>query len=56
MAMLEYLPTSGRVLFRGEPTAGRHGRDLAAYRQAVQMIFQDPVRLAQSGAHHRLTI
>ena len=42
MAMLEYLPTSGRVLFRGEPTAGRHGRDLAAYRQAVQMIFQDP--------------
>jgi peptide/nickel transport system ATP-binding protein len=42
MAMLEYLPTSGRVLFRGEPTAGRRGRDLAAYRQAVQMIFQDP--------------
>ncbi|MCO5153100.1 MULTISPECIES: ABC transporter ATP-binding protein [unclassified Shinella] len=42
MAMLEYLPTSGRMLFRGEPTAGRHGRDLAAYRQAVQMIFQDP--------------
>ena len=40
MAMLEYLPTSGRVLFKGEPTAGR--RDLAAYRQAVQMIFQDP--------------
>lgn len=42
MAMLEYLPTSGRVLFRGEPTAGRRGRDLATYRQAVQMIFQDP--------------
>lgn len=42
MTMLEYLPTSGRVLFRGEPTAGRRGRDLAAYRQAVQMIFQDP--------------
>ena len=40
MAMLEYLPTSGQVLFKGEPTAGR--RDLAAYRQAVQMIFQDP--------------
>ncbi|GAA4173728.1 ABC transporter ATP-binding protein [Shinella granuli] len=42
MAMLEYLPTSGRVLFKGEPTAGRRGRDLATYRQAVQMIFQDP--------------
>lgn len=40
MAMLEYLPTSGRVLFKGEPTAGH--RDLAAYRRAVQMIFQDP--------------
>ncbi|CAN7596861.1 ABC transporter ATP-binding protein [Rhizobium sp. LjRoot98] len=42
MAMLEYLPSGGQVLFKGEPTAARRGRDLAAYRQAVQMIFQDP--------------
>lgn len=42
MAMLEYLPSSGEVLFKGQPTANRRGRDLAAYRQSVQMIFQDP--------------
>lgn len=42
MAMLEYLPSAGRVLFKGEPTAGCRGRDLAAYRRSVQMIFQDP--------------
>ncbi|PWK76769.1 ABC transporter ATP-binding protein [Aminobacter sp. AP02] len=42
MAMLEYLPSAGKVLFKGEPTEGRRGRDLAAYRRAVQMIFQDP--------------
>jgi peptide/nickel transport system ATP-binding protein len=55
MAMLEYLPTGGRVLFKGEPTAGRRGRDLAAYRQAVQMIFQDPfasLNPAHSIAYH----
>ena len=42
MAMLEYLPSAGQVLFKGAPTAGLRGRDLAAYRRAVQMIFQDP--------------
>ncbi len=35
-------PASGRVLLRGEDTATLDRRRLAAYRQSVQMIFQDP--------------
>ena len=35
-------PASGRVLLRGEDTAHLDRRRLAAYRQSVQMIFQDP--------------
>ena len=35
-------PASGRILLRGEDTARLDGSRLAAYRQSVQMIFQDP--------------
>jgi len=35
-------PASGRILLRGEDTARLDARRLAAYRQSVQMIFQDP--------------
>lgn len=34
-------PTSGQILLDGKP-AGRTGRDVAAYRGDVQMVFQDP--------------
>lgn len=35
-------PASGRILLRGEDTARLDRARLAAYRQSVQMIFQDP--------------
>lgn len=35
-------PTSGRVLFEGEDVHKLRGADLKAYRQSVQMVFQDP--------------
>jgi len=35
-------PASGRILLRGEDTAHLSAGPLAAYRQSVQMIFQDP--------------
>ncbi|MCZ8391455.1 ABC transporter ATP-binding protein [Achromobacter xylosoxidans] len=35
-------PASGQVLLRGQDTARLDRRGLAAYRQSVQMIFQDP--------------
>ncbi len=35
-------PASGRILLRGEDTARLDAKGLAAYRQSVQMIFQDP--------------
>ncbi|MBB1625394.1 ABC transporter ATP-binding protein [Achromobacter sp. UMC71] len=35
-------PSSGSILLRGADTARLTKRDLAAYRQSVQMIFQDP--------------
>jgi peptide/nickel transport system ATP-binding protein len=35
-------PASGRILLRGEDTAQLDRHRLAAYRQSVQMIFQDP--------------
>lgn len=35
-------PASGRILLRGEDTARLDRPRLAAYRQSVQMIFQDP--------------
>jgi oligopeptide/dipeptide ABC transporter ATP-binding protein len=36
-------PTSGRVFFDGQDLLAKHGRDLKAIRQRMQMIFQDPV-------------
>jgi oligopeptide/dipeptide ABC transporter ATP-binding protein len=35
-------PTEGSVLFEGRDVFGLQGRDLLAYRQAVQAVFQDP--------------
>ena len=37
-----YEPTSGTILFRGEPVRAHHAADLRAYRRHVQMVFQDP--------------
>ena len=34
-------PTAGEILLDGHP-AGRHGRELRAYRRRVQLVFQDP--------------
>jgi peptide/nickel transport system ATP-binding protein len=41
MLMKLETPTSGRILLDGKAT-GRRGRELAAYRSEVQMVFQDP--------------
>jgi peptide/nickel transport system ATP-binding protein len=39
-------PTSGKIIFHGsdgdQPVTGMHGRRLRAYRNSVQMVFQDP--------------
>lgn len=42
LIMREYAPDSGELLFRGAPIDAGSRRDMRAYRQAVQMIFQDP--------------
>ncbi len=42
MAMREYQPTGGRILYKGKSLAGATSSDIADYRRAVQMIFQDP--------------
>lgn len=34
-------PSAGSIRFDGLPTAGQRGREAAAFRRAVQMIFQD---------------
>src|SRR5438067_6713388 len=34
-------PTSGSIEFEGRDIAGLHGRQLLAYRQSVQAVFQD---------------
>lgn len=36
-------PSAGTVRFEGEPVGGLQGQAAAAFRRAVQMIFQDPV-------------
>ncbi len=42
-AVMRLLPVqSGQISFQGENVAGWQGRRLKAYRQQVQMIFQDP--------------
>jgi oligopeptide/dipeptide ABC transporter ATP-binding protein len=35
-------PTAGTILFEGRDVLGLHGKELLAYRQAVQAVFQDP--------------
>lgn len=42
MAMREYMPTEGRILFKGEPVDAASPAETVRYRRAVQMIFQDP--------------
>lgn len=42
MAMREYMPTEGKILFKGEPVYGASPAETVRYRRAVQMIFQDP--------------
>ncbi len=37
-----YKPSSGTILFRGEPVTRAGGRALHRYRRQVQLIFQDP--------------
>jgi peptide/nickel transport system ATP-binding protein len=55
MAMLEYLPTSGRVLFKGRPMQAAGRDQVSNYRRSVQMIFQDPfasLNPAQTISYH----
>ena len=40
-------PTSGEILFEGEDIAARKGAELKALRREMQMIFQDPVLVAE---------
>ncbi|WP_064713420.1 ABC transporter ATP-binding protein [Rhizobium bangladeshense] len=42
MAMREYQPTSGQILYKGRPVEGAKADEIARYRRSVQMIFQDP--------------
>ena len=35
-------PTAGSIVFEGRDVAGLEGRELMAYRRAVQVVFQDP--------------
>jgi peptide/nickel transport system ATP-binding protein len=37
-----YDPTSGTILFQGEPIKVKHGQALREYRRHVQLVFQDP--------------
>ena len=55
MAMREYLPTSGRILYKGRPVEAAKSAEIARYRRSVQMIFQDPfasLNPAHTIAHH----
>ncbi len=45
-------PTSGEILYRGEPITHIRGRDLKQYRRKAQIIFQDPY----SSLNPRLTV
>lgn len=42
MAMREYQPTAGQILYKGKSIAEADSSDITNYRRAVQMIFQDP--------------
>ncbi|PDT04594.1 dipeptide/oligopeptide/nickel ABC transporter ATP-binding protein [Rhizobium chutanense] len=55
MAMREYQPTSGQILYKGRPVEGAKSDEIARYRRSVQMIFQDPfasLNPAHTIAHH----
>ena len=42
IAMREYEPSEGRLLFKGKPVDVAEAKEIADYRRSVQMIFQDP--------------
>jgi oligopeptide/dipeptide ABC transporter ATP-binding protein len=42
LILLQETPTAGTIAFEGRDIAGLEGRDLMAYRRAVQVVFQDP--------------
>ncbi|MEI2298629.1 ABC transporter ATP-binding protein [Ensifer sp. MJa1] len=42
IAMREYEPSEGRLLFKGNPVDNAGAKEIADYRRSVQMIFQDP--------------
>ncbi len=42
IAMREYEPSEGRLLYKGKPVDAAGAREIADYRRSVQMIFQDP--------------
>ena len=42
LILLQEAPTEGTIAFEGRDVAGLHGRELMAYRRAVQVVFQDP--------------
>ncbi|MFC5758984.1 ABC transporter ATP-binding protein [Rhizobium sp. GCM10022189] len=55
MAMREYSPTAGQILYKGRPVEGAKADEIARYRRSVQMIFQDPfasLNPAHTIAHH----
>jgi oligopeptide transport system ATP-binding protein len=42
LILLQERPTAGTIAFEGRDIAGLEGRELMAYRRAVQVVFQDP--------------
>src|SRR5438132_7542570 len=42
LILLQETPTAGTIRFDGRDIASLEGRDLMAYRRAVQVVFQDP--------------
>ena len=42
LILLQEAPTAGTIAFEGRDIAGLEGKDLMAYRRAVQVVFQDP--------------
>jgi len=42
LILLQETPTAGTIAFEGRDIAGLAGKELMAYRRAVQVVFQDP--------------
>src|SRR5215475_1997153 len=42
LILLQETPTAGTIAFEGRDIAGLEGKQLMAYRRAVQVVFQDP--------------